>query len=621
MASSRAIEAAKAFVRIYANTDQLKKQLASVKTAIVDLNKQISSPAMTAGLAGIAAGAVGVLSVAASAEQTAVSFEVMLGSASQAKKMIDEIYELGKKSPFQAADFQAAGKTLLQFGLTADQIVPTISMLGDVAGGDAEKLSRLTLAFGQMSAAGRLMGQDVLQMINAGFNPLQQIAATTGESMGELRKRMEAGGISSQEVAAAFQVATSAGGRFAGMTDRISQTTGGRFSTVKDEVMMLAKTMGDSLLPVANVALTALSGIISTLGQYPKTLVVTAAAVVGLVTAIKAINAALTVYAMRQAIATALTGPKGWVILAGAAVAATAAIVAINAATKETAVVAEEAQAPLDTMAKELAAAEVAASGLNTATAEAPQNLDALRAKVAALIDPLGEAKREAYALAEELSRSGEVSVQQGAILVRALIEDRTGFTGMVEDMRNEIRKLEGTATDASIALEQMAAAGVAPQRIAALKQMIDQRDALTAKQADDQFYADKQKQMEDAAANVKEAIQTAGQALAKEQERLQVLVNAGLITQDDAQKFLEQNPEFKKLMDGTDLVNAVRSSVAPTGAAQDLRTVGGAGQLTGIINQTGNVSKQQLQMLQKIQATSAKQLELTRQGQIGYAV
>ena len=621
MASSRAIEAAKAFVRIYANTDQLKKQLASMKTAIVDLNKQISSPAMMAGLAGIAAGAVGVLSVAASAEQTAVSFEVMLGSASQAKKMIDEIYELGKKSPFQAADFQAAGKTLLQFGLTADQIVPTISMLGDVAGGDAEKLSRLALAFGQMSAAGRLMGQDVLQMINAGFNPLQQIATTTGESMGELRKRMEAGGISSQEVAAAFQAATSAGGRFAGMTDRISQTTGGKFSTVKDEFMMLAKTMGDSLLPVANVVLTALSGIIATLGQYPKTLVVTAAAVVGLVVAIKAINAALTVYAMRQAIATALTGPKGWVILAGAAVAATAAIVAINAATKETAVVAEEAQAPLDTMAKELAAAEVAASGLNTATAETPKNLDALRAKVAALIDPLGEAKREAYALAEELSRSGEVSVQQGAILVRALIEDRTGFTGMVEDMRDEIRKLEGTATDASIALEQMAAAGVAPQRIAALKQMIDQRDALTQKQADDQFYADKQKQMEDAAANVKEAIQTAGQALAKEQERLQVLVNAGLITSDDAQKFLEQNPEFKKLMDGTDLVNAVRSSVAPTGAAQDLRTVGGAGQLTGIINQTGNISKQQLQMLQKIQANSAKQLELTRQGQIGYAV
>ncbi len=621
MASSRAIEAAKAFVRIYANTDQLKKQLASVKTAIVDLNKQISSPAMMAGLAGIAAGAVGVLSVAASAEQTAVSFQVMLGSASRAKQMIDEIYELGKKSPFQASDFQAAGKTLLQFGLTADEIVPTIAMLGDVAGGDAEKLARLTLAFGQMSAAGRLMGQDVLQMINAGFNPLQQIAQTTGESMGDLRKRMEAGGISSQEVAAAFQAATSAGGRFAGMTDKISQTTGGKFSTMKDEVMMLAKSMGDILLPAANGVLSAVSGLVGFFGQFPKTLVVTAAAVVGLVAAIKAVNAALAIYAARAAAAQAMTGPKGWIVLAGGLAAAAGATMLLNKQVKDEAVVVEEVNAPLDTMAKELAAVEAATSNLNATTAETPQNLDALRAKVAALIDPLGEAKREAYALAEELARSGEVTVQQGAVLVRTLIEDRTGFTGMVEDMRDEIRKLEGTATDASIALEQMAAAGVAPQRIAELKQMIDQRDALTQKQADDQFYADKQKQMEDAAANVKEAIQTAGQALAKEQKRLQVLVNAGLITSDDAQKFLEQNPEFKKLMDGTDLVNAVRSTVAPTGAAQDLRTVGGAGQLTGIINQQTTLGAQQLQWLQKIQATNAKQLELSRQGQIGYAV
>jgi hypothetical protein len=348
---------------------------------------------------------------------------------------------------------------------------------------------------------------------------------------------------------------------------------------------------------------------------------VVVAAVAGFALALKALNAALSIYAMRQAIATALTGPKGWAMLAGAAVAATAAIVAINVATKETAEVAEEAQPALDTMAQELAAAEQAATGLNEATAETPQNLDALRAKVASLIDPLGEAKREAWALAQELAKSGEVSVQQGAVIVQALIEDRTGFAGMVEDMRNEIRKLEGTATDASIALENMAAAGVSPQRIAQLQQMIDKRDALTQRQADDEFYADKQKQMQDAAANVKEAIQTASQALAKEQKRLQVLVNAGLITQDDAQKFLEQNPEFKKLMDGTDLVNAVRSTVAPTGVAQDLRTVSGAGQLTGIINQQGTLGQRQVQILQQIQAINARQLKISEQGQIGYVV
>lgn len=619
MAGSRAIEAARAFVRIFAQNDT-EKTIKEVERELDAMNSRINTAA-TVGLAGIAAGAVGVLSVASSAEQTAVAFEVMLGSASQAKTMLDQIYQLGKESPFQAADFQQAGKVLLQFGVSASEVVPMISMLGDVAAGDAEKLSRLTLAFGQMSAAGRLMGQDVLQMINAGFNPLQQIAQTTGESMLELRKRMEAGGISSQEVTAAFQAATSAGGRFAGMTERIAATTGGKFSTVKDEFMMLAKTMGDQLLPVANAVLGALSQVVVIMGQFPKTVVVTVAAVAGFAIAIKALNAALAIYAARQAIATALTGPKGWVMLAGAAVAATAAIVAINSATEETAVVAEEALPALDTMAKEMAAAEQAATGLNTAVADAPANFDALRNKVAALIDPLGEAKREAWALAQELAKSGEVSVQQGAVIVQALIEDRTGFSGMVQEMRDEIRKLEGTATDASIALEQMAAAGVAPQRLQQLKQMIDQRDALMQKQKDDQYYQEQQQEMERAAQAVKDSIQTASQALAKERNRLEVLTKAGLISKEDAQKFLEQNPEFKALMDGSDLVKTMQSQVSPTGTAQDLRTVSGVGQITGIMNQQGTLGQRQVQILQQIQQLNARQLTLAERGQIGYVV
>ena len=264
---------------------------------------------------------------------------------------------------------------------------------------------------------------------------------------------------------------------------------------------------------------------------------------------------------------------------------------------------------------------EQATAGLNEQAKQTPQNLDALREKVASLIDPLGDAKREAMKLAIELAKSGEVSQTQGAVIVRALIEDRTGFTGMVSDMVNEIRKLEGTATDASIALENMAAAGVAPQRIAALQKLIQQRDQLTQKQADDQFYADKQKQMEDAAAQIKDAIKTAGEALADEQKRLSVLVNAGLITSDQAQKFLEQNPDFKALLDGTKLQKAITSTVAPTGVAQDLRSVGGVGQLTGIINQNGTLQAQQVKYLQQIQALNARQLTIAERGQIGYAV
>jgi tape measure domain-containing protein len=123
-------------------------------------------------------------------------------------------------------------------------------MLSDVTGGNNERFKMLALAFSQMSAAGRLMGQDVLQMINAGFNPLQQISKTTGESMIELKKRMEDGGISSQEVRKAFEDATSAGGMFDGMTDRLSQTVSGKLNIALSDLEQKLAKAGEAMAPL-----------------------------------------------------------------------------------------------------------------------------------------------------------------------------------------------------------------------------------------------------------------------------------------------------------------------------------------------------------------------------------
>ncbi len=100
-------------------------------------------------LAGLTAAGGGLIMTAANAERTAIAFEVMLGSAGRAKKMLDEIYELGRTSPFGAQDFMQAGQVLLNFGVQAESVLPNLRMLGDIAAGDADKLARLTLAFGR----------------------------------------------------------------------------------------------------------------------------------------------------------------------------------------------------------------------------------------------------------------------------------------------------------------------------------------------------------------------------------------------------------------------------------------------------------------------------------------
>lgn len=203
----------------------------------------------TLGAGGLTAGLVGAVKMAADAEQLAIQLEVLSGSAEKANSLIANMRSLALESPFDAQDLIEATKVMISFGVSADKAASYVSSVSEIAAGDAEKLSRLTLAFSQAAAAGRLMGQDVLQMVNAGFNPLQEISLQTGESIEQLRTRMEDGAISFEEVASAFERATKQGGRFFGMNDRMAQTTIGRWQKITEQIGNLARTIGTALLP------------------------------------------------------------------------------------------------------------------------------------------------------------------------------------------------------------------------------------------------------------------------------------------------------------------------------------------------------------------------------------
>jgi tape measure domain-containing protein len=187
------------------------------------------------------------LETSAQLEQTAISFEVFTGSAEVANNMLGQLKQQALSSPMQFQDIAKGAQTLLGYGLTAEQVIPITKMLGDVSGGNADKFARLSLAFGQVNAAGRLMGQEARQMINAGFNPLQAISDKTGVSMAVLTQRMKDGQISVKDVGDAFTYATSEGGRFFGMADRQSQTLQGQFNKLSESVTFSMAEIGTSI--------------------------------------------------------------------------------------------------------------------------------------------------------------------------------------------------------------------------------------------------------------------------------------------------------------------------------------------------------------------------------------
>ena len=223
------------------------KGIDKAKASLSGLKKWIGGLALGAGLVSLAKTGI---EAAMTMEGLTAQFTVMTGSAEKAKGVISEIADFAAKTPFDKLGLSNAAKTLMAFGMEADKVVPTLKMLGDVAGSDQNKLNSLALVFGQIQSAGRLTGGDLLQLINQGFNPLNTLAKISGKSMSELKDAMSEGRISAEMVTLAFQAATSEGGLFFGNLEAQSQTLQGRISTLKDNFVTALQNMAEAFLPL-----------------------------------------------------------------------------------------------------------------------------------------------------------------------------------------------------------------------------------------------------------------------------------------------------------------------------------------------------------------------------------
>ena len=183
----------------------------------------------------------------ATMESYLTNFKVMLGSEEAAATKLSEIRKMAASTPFTLDDLTGGTQTLLQFGIAADDTTGVLQRLGDISLGNAEKLQTLTRAYGKMSSAQKVTLENVNMMIDAGFNPLNQICDATGESMSDLYKRISDGKVSFSELEAAVEAATSQGGQFYNGMLEASQTFSGRMSTLKDNVSALTGELTSGL--------------------------------------------------------------------------------------------------------------------------------------------------------------------------------------------------------------------------------------------------------------------------------------------------------------------------------------------------------------------------------------
>ena len=309
-----------------------------------------------------------------SMESYLTNFKVMLGDEQLAAEKLEEIRRMAASTPFSLSDLTEGTQTLLQFGVAADDTTGVLKRLGDISLGNADKLQTLVRAYGKMSSAQKVTLENVNMMIDAGFNPLNQICDATGESMSALYKRISDGKVSFNELEAAVAAATSEGGQFYNGMLEASQTFNGRLSTLKDNVAALTGELTSGLFSALGDIIVKANELVVSITEDDSKMAALQGPIGVLTAAVVAVTAAVLSYKATVAATTAITALQ---------TAATTAMAAAHKAAAAGATGLQVAQAALNTVLSAnpiglvVAALAALAAGLVTAyhTSETFRNI------------------------------------------------------------------------------------------------------------------------------------------------------------------------------------------------------------------------------------------------------
>ncbi|MEM7806591.1 MAG: tape measure protein [Planctomycetota bacterium] len=167
-------------------------------------------------------------------EQDQIAFETMLKSADAAAQHIEALKQFAATTPFRLPGLISTSKQLLAFGFTADEQIPLLTKLGDVAAGTGSQVDDLGRIYGQIGAEGKLTAERFNQLVERGVPIGPALAESMGIAESSLRDAMRSGQITADVFQDAF--ASMAETNFEGLMDKQSGTIAGRLSTLMDDM-------------------------------------------------------------------------------------------------------------------------------------------------------------------------------------------------------------------------------------------------------------------------------------------------------------------------------------------------------------------------------------------------
>ena len=209
-------------------------------------------------------------------QEAATDLKVFLGE-DFGEEAANAFRKIARESSLTTAGLIKNARVWASYGLETENIVDIVHRLGIAAGGEAAAFDNLTRAFAQVNAAGKLMGQEKNQLINAGFS-LKIIADEAGVSMTNFAKAMEQGLITAEHVNNALIKATDRGGLYFGRLEKKAQTLNGQMDLLANNFNDLFANLGESqsgffssVLNKLNETLSHTSAVISQANELERT--------------------------------------------------------------------------------------------------------------------------------------------------------------------------------------------------------------------------------------------------------------------------------------------------------------------------------------------------------------
>lgn len=260
-------------------------------------------------------------------EQLHISMSVMLGSAAKATETLEKFSKFATATPFTDDQVNQAGKALVAFGVSTDEVVEKMTRIGDISAGVGKDFNELALIYGKAKVAGTLYAEDINQLLEAGIPIMGEFAKQLGVTEGQVKKMASEGKLTFEMFDKAMVNMTSSGSKFGGMMDKQSQSIGGKLSTIESNLSNLLKSTGDSMMVALTPAVDVIGKITDALskgakeaGPFAKTMLTVGTALAGLTVAILALGSGLSALGVTAvttgSMMTAAFGPVGLAIMA-----------------------------------------------------------------------------------------------------------------------------------------------------------------------------------------------------------------------------------------------------------------------------------------------------------------